>query len=99
MANNKMYLIHKPSKVGVMLGKRMDFGWGHAPDIDLITSFYEKIAQDGVGHKDDFVLAMEDPLNENQFGEWNYDYTNNLTGLTKDGFVMFEITGDGENDG
>lgn len=63
MANNRLWLLHRPSGERIFLGKRMALGWYGAPD-DLgaqITELYEKIEREyGVEEQDDFVLAMED---------------------------------------
>jgi hypothetical protein len=76
MANNRMWLIHKPSKLGVMLGKRMSCGW-YTSD-DNLMKFFDYIQR--CEGQDDFVLAMEDC-----FGEW--DYTDEREG----GFMKFTL--------
>ena len=72
MANNRMFLIHKPSKLGIMLGKRMGWGWYNAPDKSEVERFYEYLSQNSEGSQDDFVLAMEDCTESNCFDRWRY---------------------------
>jgi hypothetical protein len=55
-----MYLVHKPSGLGVFIGKRMGYGWYDAPDGDKIQKFYDRVEYEGEGSRDDFVLLMED---------------------------------------
>jgi len=71
MANNRMWLIHKPSKLGVMLGKQLDGGWYKAPEKTTLDGFYEYLElnyDDG----DNFILAMEDCKNSYCFDNWVY---------------------------
>ena len=59
MANNRMYLVHKPSGLGVYLGKRMGYGWYDAPEdlgVKMNDLFEECI---GEGNQDDFAIVME----------------------------------------
>lgn len=88
MANNRMWLIHKPSKLGVMLGKRMAWGWYSAPDTEHLESFYKYLEQnpDPEGRQDDFVLAMEDCSGSSCFNEWVY------TTDFIEGFRVFDFT-------
>jgi hypothetical protein len=60
MANNRMYLIHRPSGTVLYLGKRLAFGW-HGP-IAEVNEFFDATerAEDTQLTQDDFVLAMED---------------------------------------
>ena len=85
MANNRMFLIHKPSKLGVMLGKNMGCSWYKAPEKDTLESFYEYIASKAEMNQDDFVLAMEDCENSSCFNDWIY------TDKKEAGFRVFEI--------
>lgn len=60
MANNRMYLVHRPSNKFVFLGKRMANGWYHVP-----SNLEEKITElfsldENVETQDDFVIGMED---------------------------------------
>jgi len=56
MANNRMYLIHKPTGTAVMLGKRMGWGWYTPPTEDQMTRFFEASEE---ANQDDFYLGME----------------------------------------
>lgn len=58
MANNRMFLIHRPTKLGIMLGKRMGWGWYKPPEAAELQRFYDYHRRHS--HQDDFVLAMED---------------------------------------
>jgi hypothetical protein len=83
MANNRMFLIHKPSKLGVMLGKRMGWGWYAAPEKEELDRFYEYLS----GNEEDqdaFIIAMEDCSESNCFDDWRY------TPKKVDGFILFE---------
>lgn len=85
MANNRMFLVHKPSKIGIMLGKRMAYGWYKPPSQDEMQRFFEYIEHNPEGSQDDFVLAMEDCTESSCFKGWGY------TAETIDGFKVFEI--------
>lgn len=69
MANNRMWLVHKPSGSAVFLGKRMGGSWYGTPE-DLS----ERIAVlFSVTEGDDFALAMEDCAGApHAFGGWQY---------------------------
>ena len=86
MANNRMFLIHKPTKLGVGLGKRRGWGWYNAPDREELERFYDYLSDNPKGSQDDFVLAMEDCTDSDCFGDWNY------TGVDVEGFCLFEYT-------
>ena len=63
MANNRMYLMHRPSRKAVYLGKRMGFGWYSVPDdvkerIEALFEMSEKCSDQD--NQDDFCVAMED---------------------------------------
>ena len=67
MANNRMYLVHKPSGYYVYLGKRMGEGWYDSPCeniqklFDAQEKYYNWIGQD------DYVIVDEDvnlPINK-----------------------------------
>lgn len=58
MANNRMWLIHRPSGKAIILGKRMAVGWytnGRVTS-ELLDAFFDSLE----GDQDDFVLGMED---------------------------------------
>ncbi len=85
MANNRMWLIHRESKLGVMIGKRMGWGWYNPPKQEQLMKFFEYLEKNPCESQDDFVLAMEDCSNSNCFDGWRY--TNDLI----EGFRVFEI--------
>ena len=87
MANNRMWLIHRPTKLGIMLGKRLGFGWYKPPETKELERFYEYLGKniDSEQNQDDFVLAMEDCSNSLCFDNW--DYTNTFI----DGFRLFKF--------
>lgn len=57
MANNRMYLVHLPSKTGVFLGKRMAGGWYGAPE-DLPARLDELFAVAGESDQQDHFCLM-----------------------------------------
>lgn len=64
MANNRLYVVHRPTGFFLCLGKRLAHGWhGDTPDLN---AFHQKCA-DAVGpnwnQQDDFVLCIEDDEN------------------------------------
>ena len=75
MANNRMFLLHRPTGRAVYLGKRMAWGWYDAPEDlgDRLQTLYDEI-EEANENQDDFCIAMEDitdaPL---CFGDWKYD--------------------------
>ena len=75
MANNRMFLVHRPTGKAVTLGKRMGRGWYAPPHTlarDLARLF--EMAEDASEDLDDFVLAME--IAEGPSGAitgWTYD--------------------------
>lgn len=79
MADNRMFLIHKPTGLGVMLGKRTGYGWSDAPANEELNRLYDYLADMGAEGEDDFMLAIES--NDG----WNY------TNKTVNGFRVFEI--------
>ncbi len=62
MANNRLYLIHRPSGAWVQLGTRMGFGWGSSK-FDLnerINNFFQLAKESSDDEsQDEFILAME----------------------------------------
>lgn len=61
MANNRMYLLHSPSRNAVYLGKRMGWGWYSVPENikDRIELLFKMVEDQGES-QDDFCIAMED---------------------------------------
>ena len=80
MANNRMWLVHRPSELAVMLGKRMAWGWYRPPPEDMLRDFYQYLSEN-FGEQDDFVLAMEDCAESSCAGNWRYG------GETPEGFM------------
>ncbi len=80
-----MFLIHKPSKIGIMLGKRMACGWYDAPESEELERFYDYIKDDMVGSQDDFLLAMENCSQSDCFNNWEY------TEERLEGFIVFKL--------
>lgn len=71
MANNRLWLVHRPTGKSVFLGKRMALGW-YLPQEDQQGPIGTKLqkmfddmdeAMDGGNAllQDDFILAIEDP--------------------------------------
>ena len=67
MANNRMYLVHIPTGLAVMIGKRLGWGWYMHPESqsDLgnrIALLYEVLEKEYSyeGNQDDFTIALED---------------------------------------
>ena len=68
MANNRMYLVHVPTGVGIFLAKRMAWGW-YSSEMkdknlqDRLDKFFEYLEKEriyGDGKQDDFQILMED---------------------------------------
>lgn len=71
MANNRLWLVHRPSGAAVMLGKRLADGWYNPPSVEAMNTFFEAAAMEG--HQDDFVLAIEDAAGAPRCSEdWAY---------------------------
>ena len=64
MANNRMYLIHRPTGTAIMLGKRMGWGWYQPPTGEQMERFFEASEEQ---RQDDFYIGMEclDEANHN----------------------------------
>ena len=62
MANNRLFLVHRPTGEAVFLGKRMCGGWYGVPDNvkERIEELFSRIANGSPGSQDDMVLAMEE---------------------------------------
>lgn len=64
MANNRMYLVYRPSGRAIYLGKNMGMGWYDVPDnlVERMRELFDKAyddALDGEHSLDDFCVAME----------------------------------------
>lgn len=77
MANNRLWLIHRPSGAAVCLGKRMDVGW-YRPYENLETEialFFDAAdTHSDEKTQDDFTLAIEDATNSPlATDKWDYN--------------------------
>jgi len=81
MANNRMFLVYRPTGDAVFLGKRMSWGWYGTPNdiVERIALLFEKAAEaaakDGFS-QDDFAVALE--IGKNHpfvISEWKYNKT------------------------
>ena len=71
MANNRMWLLHKPSGKAVMLGKRYNDGW-YSTHENLFYKVNNLFVTAG-SFSDDFTLAMEDCSGaKSAFDKWEY---------------------------
>lgn len=78
MANNRMFLVYRPTGEAVLLGKRSTLGW-HVKADGLeakLTKLFEsavKAAIDGNFSQDDFAIAMEQGKNQPYvLSDWKY---------------------------
>ena len=83
MADNRMHLIHRPTGVGVMIGKRTGHGWSGGADQEEMARFYNYVAESEEGGQDDFAMIMED--GSESVTNWEY------AGRTREGFKLFRI--------
>lgn len=76
MANNRMFLLHRPTGKSVLLGKRMGWGWYAVPEnvkerIEALFAIVD--GSEYEGSQDDFCVALEDageaPM---AHGDWTY---------------------------
>lgn len=74
MANNRMFLVHRPTGLAVYLGKRMGWGWYDAPAhlAEQMTLLYAVLESEYgyEGQQDAFQVAMESPESETE-GIWS----------------------------
>ena len=72
MANNRLFLVHKPTGYCLLIGKRMGYGWYNplSKVEDKFTEFFEKSLEEG--DQDDFVLCIETE------DDWDYDYSSDI---------------------
>jgi len=84
MANNRMWLVHRPSGVAIRLGKHMGIGWYAPPEASELQRFYDYILQNE-GSTEDLILAMEGCHNDLCYDNWQY------TGETVEGFSILEL--------
>jgi len=96
MANNRMYLIHKPTKIGISMGARGPWGWYGAPRDRELDDFYEHVMDmiERDQSQDDFILAMEDCTDSSCFS----GYTIKGQSVNEDGYFEFELDEEVSND-
>lgn len=94
MANNRMYLVHKPSKTGVYIGKRMGHGWYCGAQYDTgkaIAEFYEYLENnEDIREQDEFILVQEDSQCSECYEITTYIQENNENGRPLFEFKMLE---------
>ena len=71
MANNRMFLVHRPSGLAVFLGKRMGHKWYTTDRSISVQNLFDVLEnEDG---RDDFAIALEDATGATlAIGEWEY---------------------------
>ena len=76
MANNRLWLVYRPTGRAVFLGKRMAQGWYNVPDdiAQRIRALYEHIEQHPEHSQDDLCLSMEECEADTPFvnTRWHY---------------------------
>lgn len=62
MANNRMYLVHRPSGKALFLGKRLTDGWYGVPEdlVERLKQLFADTEEYEFHRRDDFGLYMED---------------------------------------
>lgn len=80
MANNIMFICHKPSGRNVAIAKRMDNGWYNVPTdlANQLDKFFTEIEEEEK-KQDSFVIAME-YTEDNEpyvYTDWLYTKKNN----------------------
>lgn len=70
MANNRMFLVHNPSKIGVMIAKHTNGYLWHAENLN-VDNFYQYIAEHYPESFEDYILLMESDGIDWQYGEVN----------------------------
>ena len=87
MANNRMFLVHRPTGNAVLLGKRLDpkRGWYGTPGglgVSVETLF-KKAIESGEG-VDDFAVALESGENQpHAIHDWSYTKATDGNGVRK----------------
>jgi hypothetical protein len=92
MANNRMYLLHRPSGKAVYLGKRLGWGWYNVPD-DLTMRVNElfRLVEEGEvdGSQDDFCIALETTKEGATLAEGNWRSINH--GIVINGVTSLKV--------
>jgi len=86
MADNRMFLVHRPSGIGISLGKKYGLSWFRPPDPERMEEFYEVLKR--LGGVDDLIL-----LTETDGTDWRY------TGEKQHGFHVFNLPETGRVEG
>lgn len=80
MANNAMFLVHRPSGLAIRLSKRMGGGWyvgvggdRFAERLEKFLNAVEKTLPDDLAGLDDFALALEDVTEAPKCADFTYD--------------------------
>ncbi len=60
MANNNIWLVHRPTGRAVKLGKRYGSGWFRPPSKERMMEFFDSLDEEEFESMDDLVLCMED---------------------------------------
>jgi hypothetical protein len=66
MANNRMYLIHRPTGKTITIAKQYGIGWsvGHEPSLsERLEKFFQDLESQMHDGDSDFVLALESDIN------------------------------------
>lgn len=91
MANNRMWLLHKPTGKAVFLGKRMGDQWYGTPEdvAAMIAILFETSYSDQYIGNDNFCLAMEQCSGApNAFDGWRY------TSMGENPITTLEVSGE-----
>jgi hypothetical protein len=78
VANNRLWLIHRPTGNSICIGSRTALGWETTLSTDAMNQFYDGCAG-GADTQDHFMLAIEDGSNAPGLSEiHHYDYHQRL---------------------
>lgn len=61
MANNRMFLVHRPTGIAVIISKHMGWGWYNPTDEETMQAFYELTVEksENMAEMEDICLGME----------------------------------------
>ncbi len=79
MANNRLFMVHQPTRLVVMLGKRMAVGWRRVVSVEGLDEFFSAVeTETDVAGQDDFVVCLEDSQDQpNVMEVGEVEYQNN----------------------